>query len=46
MYLVQRREHLSDRVSDQDLKTNTNVETLKNTEDKANEIYRFSKPNR
>jgi hypothetical protein len=33
-YLAQRREHLLDRVSDPDPKTNTNVEISKNIEDK------------
>jgi hypothetical protein len=36
-YLDQRREHLLDRAYDHDLKTNTNVEALKNIEDKERE---------
>jgi hypothetical protein len=39
--LAQRREHLLDRVSDPDQRTNTNVEISNDIEDKANEKNRF-----
>ena len=44
--LVQRREHLLDRVSDPDQRTNTNVEISNDIEDKVNEENRSIKPNR